>query len=109
VWLQGDNTRNSNDSRHYGPVPLAMLRGRVCYRIFPLSEIGAVRAEPERCVVISAGATTPLPPPLDAAAAERLLGGAGAAATLVPWAAAARGEEGRAPAAARAGEKPFPR
>lgn len=29
MWLQGDNFNNSTDSRHYGPVPYAMLRGRV--------------------------------------------------------------------------------
>jgi Signal peptidase, peptidase S26 len=28
VWLQGDNTLNSTDSRHYGPVPYALLKGR---------------------------------------------------------------------------------
>ena len=61
MWLQGDNTRNSNDSRHYGPVPLAMLRGRVCYRVWPPREVGPVRAQPERCVVLasSAGSAPP--------------------------------------------------
>jgi Signal peptidase, peptidase S26 len=29
VWLQGDNLLLSRDSREYGPVPLALLRGRV--------------------------------------------------------------------------------
>ena len=29
VWLLGDNPSNSNDSRYYGPVPLALLQGRV--------------------------------------------------------------------------------
>ena len=53
VWLQGDNTRNSNDSRHYGPVPLAMLRGRVCFRFWPLSRAGAIYAEPARCTVVA--------------------------------------------------------
>lgn len=42
VWLQGDNTRNSNDSRHYGPVPVALVRGRVCFRVWPLLEAGPV-------------------------------------------------------------------
>ena len=28
VWLQGDNQSISRDSREYGPVPLALLRGR---------------------------------------------------------------------------------
>ena len=32
VWLQGDNFSNSTDSRHYGPVPYALLRGHVCLK-----------------------------------------------------------------------------
>jgi hypothetical protein len=31
--LQGDNFSNSTDSRHYGPVPYAMLRGRVFLKV----------------------------------------------------------------------------
>ncbi len=42
VWLQGDNENNSTDSRHYGPVPEALVRGTVVARIWPLSGIGAV-------------------------------------------------------------------
>ena len=55
VWLQGDNTRNSTDSREYGPLPMAMVIGRICYRMWPLSEAGPVRAEPERCSIVAAG------------------------------------------------------
>ena len=33
VWLQGDNVHNSTDSRHYGPVPLALQRGRVVCKV----------------------------------------------------------------------------
>ena len=33
VWLQGDNTLNSHDSRDYGPVPYNMLLGRVVFRV----------------------------------------------------------------------------
>lgn len=33
VWLLGDNTANSNDSRYYGPVPLGMLEGRIFFKI----------------------------------------------------------------------------
>jgi inner membrane protease subunit 1 len=29
VWLEGDNRGNSFDSRHHGPVPEWMVRGRV--------------------------------------------------------------------------------
>ncbi|KAJ1790482.1 hypothetical protein GGH19_004896 [Coemansia sp. RSA 1807] len=35
VWLQGDNYTNSTDSRVHGPVPLALLRGRVLARVWP--------------------------------------------------------------------------
>lgn len=33
VWLSGDNASNSTDSREYGPVPEALLRGRVIARV----------------------------------------------------------------------------
>ena len=46
VWLQGDNTRNSIDSRTYGPVNVGMLRGRVGYRPWPLSRLGPIEADP---------------------------------------------------------------
>jgi signal peptidase I len=35
VWLTGDNLSNSTDSRAYGPVPIALLRGRILGRIWP--------------------------------------------------------------------------
>ncbi|WFD45056.1 hypothetical protein MPSI1_003733 [Malassezia psittaci] len=35
VWLAGDNLANSTDSRHYGPVPLALVKGRVLARLYP--------------------------------------------------------------------------
>lgn len=33
VWLAGDNTSNSTDSRMYGPVPLAMIKGQVLAKV----------------------------------------------------------------------------
>jgi len=33
VWLQGDNLANSIDSRNYGAVPEATLKGRVLARV----------------------------------------------------------------------------
>jgi inner membrane protease subunit 1 len=33
IWLAGDNLSNSTDSRAYGPVPLAMLKGKVLARV----------------------------------------------------------------------------
>ena len=35
VWLLGDNTDNSIDSRVYGPVPMALLQGKVRAALFP--------------------------------------------------------------------------
>jgi len=33
VWLQGDNLLHSRDSREYGPIPLALIKGRVMYQV----------------------------------------------------------------------------
>ena len=33
VWLQGDNTLNSTDSRHYGPVPYALLSAKAVAKV----------------------------------------------------------------------------
>ncbi|ODN84120.1 signal peptidase I, variant [Cryptococcus amylolentus CBS 6039] len=35
VWLVGDNLSNSTDSRKYGPVPIAMVKGKVLARVYP--------------------------------------------------------------------------
>mmetsp|Transcript_23526 Transcript_23526/g.28982 ORF Transcript_23526/g.28982 Transcript_23526/m.28982 type:complete len:159 (+) Transcript_23526:264-740(+) len=39
VWLEGDNPSNSTDSRNYGPVPEALIKGRVLFKIWPLHEM----------------------------------------------------------------------
>lgn len=44
IWLQGDNRFNSTDSRHYGPVPCALVRGKVFYKIWPPREWGPVES-----------------------------------------------------------------
>ena len=36
MWLEGDNPMNSNDSRDYGPIPQALVVGRVLCRVWPL-------------------------------------------------------------------------
>jgi signal peptidase I len=33
VWILGDNPPNSHDSRHYGPVPISHLKGRVVCKV----------------------------------------------------------------------------
>jgi len=35
VWLEGDNPLYSTDCRHYGPVNVSALRGRLVYRLWP--------------------------------------------------------------------------
>jgi inner membrane protease subunit 1 len=44
VWLEGDNKLNSTDSRDYGPVPLALIEGKVVCRIWPPSKAGLLQA-----------------------------------------------------------------
>jgi signal peptidase I len=36
IWVEGDNSVNSADSRHYGPVSSALIVGKVWFRIWPL-------------------------------------------------------------------------
>lgn len=38
-WLLGDNMPESRDSREYGPVPLALIRGKVIAKVLPLKEM----------------------------------------------------------------------
>lgn len=39
VWLQGDNSSNSSDSRNYGPVPQGLIRSRAICKVWPLKNI----------------------------------------------------------------------
>ena len=43
LWVLGDNTEDSADSRRFGPLPADGLRGRVVYRYWPPSRVGPVR------------------------------------------------------------------
>lgn len=52
VWLQGDNANNSTDSRDYGPVPYALLKGKVFLKVWPPREAGWVRNESWRHVPV---------------------------------------------------------
>ncbi|CAI5445757.1 unnamed protein product [Caenorhabditis angaria] len=40
VFLRGDNSRLSTDSRHYGPVPEGLVQIRLTFRIWPLDRFG---------------------------------------------------------------------
>jgi inner membrane protease subunit 1 len=35
AWLCGDNLEHSRDSRTWGPIPLALIRGKVMARVYP--------------------------------------------------------------------------
>lgn len=39
VWLEGDNSRNSADSRTYGPVPKGLIRSKALCRVWPIKDI----------------------------------------------------------------------
>ena len=34
-WIVGDNLKHSRDSRHFGPLPLALVKGKVVARLSP--------------------------------------------------------------------------
>ena len=43
VWVLGDNASASDDSRRFGGVPMANVRGRVVLRYWPPSQVGPIR------------------------------------------------------------------
>jgi len=42
VWLEGDNPKNSRDSRSYGPVPLGLVDGKVIFKLWPPKNFGSL-------------------------------------------------------------------
>lgn len=49
LWVEGDNSLDSEDSRRFGALPASSVRGRVVFRYWPLSRVGSVGArEPQR-------------------------------------------------------------
>lgn len=40
IWLEGDNPLESIDSRHYGPLPISNVKGRLVYRLWPRTRTG---------------------------------------------------------------------
>ena len=38
-WVLGDNLPESRDSRVYGPLPLALITGKVVAKYWPLNEM----------------------------------------------------------------------
>lgn len=57
VWVEGDNPLFSVDSRHYGPVPVASIRGRLLMRVWPLWRNEVVKPSP---VIMSRERPAPL-------------------------------------------------
>jgi hypothetical protein len=54
----GDNEKHSTDSRHFGPVPPALVRGKAVYRYAPPTRAGRLRgprgaANPSRTAPVS--------------------------------------------------------
>lgn len=49
-WVLGDNLAESRDSRVYGPIPLALVRGKVVAKLLPFGERMWVRNNLERVV-----------------------------------------------------------
>lgn len=39
VWIEGDNKRQSFDSRNFGPIPLPLLDGRIIMRLWSRPEV----------------------------------------------------------------------
>ncbi|KAH7342621.1 signal peptidase-like protein I [Rhexocercosporidium sp. MPI-PUGE-AT-0058] len=37
-WVVGDNLPYSRDSRHFGPMPMALIKGKVVAKVFPWKE-----------------------------------------------------------------------
>ncbi|KAJ7919152.1 signal peptidase I family protein [Mycena leptocephala] len=43
IWVMGDNAPYSRDSRHYGPVSMGLIRGKLYARIWPLRDFTIFR------------------------------------------------------------------
>ncbi|KAG7099410.1 hypothetical protein E1B28_001263 [Marasmius oreades] len=48
IWISGDNSAYSRDSREYGPVPMALVRGRLYARVWPPSTATIFRSNARR-------------------------------------------------------------
>lgn len=46
LWIEGDNTLQSNDSRYYGPIPMSLIVGKVVGRVWPLQKMQWVSRGP---------------------------------------------------------------
>ena len=55
LWVEGDNPLDSVDSRHYGPIPVSNVKGRILYRLWPRKRLG------EKSSTCFVGSTRPDP------------------------------------------------
>lgn len=39
VWIEGDNSENSSDSRYYGPIPQGLIQSRAFFRLWPFKDM----------------------------------------------------------------------
>jgi len=62
LWVLGDNRRSSIDSRRFGPVSPARVRGRAVWRYWPPSRMGPLRP-PVAYPATAGGASGPASPP----------------------------------------------
>ncbi|KAF8592681.1 LexA/Signal peptidase [Ramaria rubella] len=46
VWIEGDERFHSEDSNHFGPVPLALINAKLTFIVWPLSRFGPPRSTP---------------------------------------------------------------
>ncbi|CAM6110660.1 unnamed protein product [Calypogeia fissa] len=44
-WVEGDNVDVSLDSKEFGPIPLALMRGRVTHVVWPPKRVGQVESK----------------------------------------------------------------
>jgi mitochondrial inner membrane protease subunit 2 len=43
VWVEGDNRDRSLDSNSYGPIPMALIQGKLTHVLWPWKSSGAIR------------------------------------------------------------------
>jgi len=101
VWLEGDNAQDSTDSRAYGPVPTALVRGRVFARVWPLGAATIFDARTPRPAANYARLSELLADAEISADAQRRAAARAAAAAAAREAAAAAAADKAAAAAAR--------
>jgi nickel-type superoxide dismutase maturation protease len=59
VDVRGDNDRGSTDSRHFGPLPLGLVVGRIVYRYGPPGRTGWFPGRPGQAAKVGAGEIRP--------------------------------------------------